>query len=382
MKFRFVEGGIIIAYYPYIRGIAKSYLIKLTLQNIAYSALIITVVIALLVVARTILIPIAFAIIIAFALSPFANWFEKKGVGHGFSVFLTLFLVTIVIAGIITVFSFTFASIIKEFPEIKVEIDKGISTIEYFINDLLNLSDRAIENELEDNSSKLLNPLWEFVENSISSSFLAVGNIFLGALYVIFFLLYRKGLRRIILNNLKGKKLNESSQLLQKIRDVIQSYLLGLFVVILILGTANSIGLWIIGIDHAIFWGYLAGLLVVIPYIGTTIGGLLPFLYALATTDTLWQPVAIVIMYFTFQQLEGNFVTPKIVGSKIEVNPFFVINAMIIGGFIWGVAGLILAVPTIGIVHTILKHYEQTRHLGFLLSNKISKADFDYKNEL
>ena len=112
----------------------------------------------------------------------------------------------------------------------------------------------------------------------------------------------------------------------------------------LILGVLNSFGLWLIGIDYPVFWGFLGAFLAIIPYIGTAIGGLLPFLYALATTSTLWQPMAVIGWFVLVQQIEGNLITPKVLGSSVKVNPFAAIFALFFGGYLWGIPGLILAI--------------------------------------
>src|SRR5690606_17310314 len=111
------------------------------------------------------------------------------------------------------------------------------------------------------------------------------------------------------------------------------------------LGTINSLGLYIIGIEHAMLFGFFAAFLNIIPYIGTTIGGSLPVLYALLNYDELWRPIAVLIFYQLVQTVEGNFITPKIVGSKVSINPFIAIVVLIIGGFYWGIAGMVLSIP-------------------------------------
>ena len=97
----------------------------------------------------------------------------------------------------------------------------------------------------------------------------------------------------ILIQSPKNKREN-LNDILRKIQGTMQKYLYGLLGVIGILAVLNSTGLLIIGIDYAVFWGVLAAFLAVIPYIGTTLGGTLPFLYAVATSDTWWQPIAVV----------------------------------------------------------------------------------------
>ncbi len=150
-----------------------------------------------------------------------------------------------------------------------------------------------------------------------------------------------------------------------------ERYLYGMLSVMLILGTLNSIGLYVIGIKYALFWGFLGGVLAIVPYVGTLLGGLLPFAYALATTDNYWQPLSVVIFYFFIQQFEGNIITPKIVGSSVKINPLAAIFALILGAYLWGVAGAVLAIPLLAIVRIVFSHIDILKPYALLLSSDL-----------
>lgn len=165
-------------------------------------------------------------------------------------------------------------------------------------------------------------------------------------------------------------------------QTTIQKYLYGLLMVIGILAVLNSVGLLIIGIDYAIFWGIMAAFLAVIPYIGTTLGGTLPFLYALATADNWWQPVAVVGMYMVIQQIEGNIITPNVIGNSVSINPLVALLSILLGGFVWGISGIILAIPAIAIVKIVLEHNNRTKPIAFLLSNKLHKPNNSFWDKM
>ena len=144
------------------------------------------------------------------------------------------------------------------------------------------------------------------------------------------------------------------------IEGVIQGYISGLTLVTLIIASLNTIGLLALGIDYAIFFGMLSGVLTIIPYVGIILGALFPVLMALITKDSIWYTVGVVIVFAVVQFLEGNFITPRITGSKVSINALAAIVALLIGGKILGIAGMILAVPGIGVLKILLAH---TRHL-------------------
>lgn len=142
-----------------------------------------------------------------------------------------------------------------------------------------------------------------------------------------------------------------------------------------ILGILNSLGLWFIGITYPAFWGFLAAFLAIIPFVGTFLGGLMTVIYAVATTTSIWQPIAVIGLFSFVQFLEGNVITPKIVGESVKVNPLAIILSLVIGGSIWGVAGLILAVPVIATLKKIMEQVDVTKPFSLLLSSELYQKD-------
>ena len=135
----------------------------------------------------------------------------------------------------------------------------------------------------------------------------------------------------------------ENISILTKIYEVVHSYLTGLVTVTLIVGTLNTIGLLVLGIDYAVFFGFLAAALLVIPFIGILIGSILPIIIALITKDSPMYAVGVAGVFVFVQFLEGNFITPQIVGSKVSINGLVAIIALLLGSALWGLAGMALS---------------------------------------
>jgi len=102
-------------------------------------------------------------------------------------------------------------------------------------------------------------------------------------------------------------------------------------------------------------------------------------LYALATYEHSWQPIAVIGFYAVIQFLEGNIITPKIVGDKVDINPLFAIICVIILSSIWGIAGTILALPLFGIFRIILTQFDSTKPLAALMSSTIDEKVGKFK---
>jgi len=250
--------------------------------------------------------------------------------------------------------------------------DKIIKQVESWIPAL------NVEKMMNKENPDLMKPIGFIGQGFVSTtSFLT--SVGMTLIYAFFLLFYRKNIKTFILYQFAKKTRPEINQTLTEIKETIQSYIGGIGIVVIVLSVLNSIGLSIIGIKYAIFWGILGGLLAIIPYIGTLIGGLLPFLFALSTAEAYWQPIAVLVFYGFVQMLEGNLITPKIVGDKVDVNPLFAILAIVFFGTFWGVAGIVLALPIISILKIVLSNFEETESYAVLMSTEIGEKNASFK---
>lgn len=155
-----------------------------------------------------------------------------------------------------------------------------------------------------------------------------------------------------------------------------KNYIIGLVSVMIIIAIANSTMLLIIGVDYAIMFGCLAALLIIVPYIGTYIGAALPILYALVTMD-FSHALMILIGFIVVQVLEGNFLTPKIVGSNTNVNALTAFLALIIGGYLWGISGMVLSIPFIAMTKKVFRHVSGLQPLALLMGEELYEHDIN-----
>lgn len=137
----------------------------------------------------------------------------------------------------------------------------------------------------------------------------------------------------------------------------------------------------LLDIQHAVFFGVLAAVLTIIPYIGIFIGSLLPILFALVTKDSLWYPLGVALVFWFVQFLEGNFITPNIIGGRVSINPFAAILALFFGGMIWGPLGMILSIPVLAIIKVIFDVVKPLQPYGFLLGNP-SNEDIQERKQI
>lgn len=351
---------------------------SISFQRLAHFLITVTLLTFILIVGRGFLIPLAFAMVIAFLLVPISNGVESFIPARGWAIALTLFLVILPMLGMIGLFGIQLSAVFTDFRDIIDGLMSGVTRLVDWANRSFRLRIHDTEEWLKEGLTGSLDRPFSVLTSSISSSTIVLGNILLTIIYTFFLLLYRTSFKNFLLGQFGPRLRLQASEVLEEVQDVIQQYLYGLLLVIAILAVLNSLGLFLIGIKYAFFWGFLAACLAIIPYIGTTLGGLLPFLYAVATSDSLMQPVLVVLLYMGIQSLEGNFITPKVVGNSVHINPFAAILALILGGLVWGIPGMILALPLVAILKITLENIETTRPMGLLLSDRLYECEEDF----
>ena len=309
-------------------------------------------------------------------LYPVCNYLEKHKIPRILSIIISYVLVFVIFAGIIAFFSSQVINLFDDIKDFGKTLTKLLDKLIYFINHSILPANTNLQEIYKQGSGSLLESSTGIIRKTITSSTNFVAFVIFVIVYTFLFLLYRTAFKNFFLLFFKKQNKEYAYELLNSIPKVIQNYFYGMFIVIITVGTLNGIGMWIIGIDFPFLFGYLAAVLTIIPYIGTTIGGLLPTFYALVTYDNLWMPASVMVLYFSIQTIEGNILTPKIVGNKVSLNPLFALISLLVGGLLWGIAGMILFIPIMAIVKVIFDHIESLQHYGILLG-----SDFGSKEE-
>ncbi|MFN7119799.1 MAG: AI-2E family transporter [Saprospiraceae bacterium] len=343
----------------------------LSLQRIANFLIILVLFFVILVYAKGILVPLVFAALFTLMLKPIAEWYERWLPGRILSTFLTLFTFILPIIGIIMFFWWQFMDVFAAFSGIGEKLKDGFDVVFKWMNQQVNFTRQTSDQWYKENIDPLFSAPLGFVGQGITSTTAVIGNIALAVVYLFFFLLYRTGIKKFFLIQFGDNTRDEAKRIIHRTQHVTQGYLYGLLIVTTILGLSSSIGLWIIGVDYPFFWGGLAAFLAIIPYIGTFLGGLLPFLYAFANSDSIWTPIAVAGLFVGIQFIDNNFITPNVVGSSVKINPFAAILALIIGGAIWGVPGLVIAIPVTAILKEVFEQISFLKPVSVMLSSDL-----------
>ena len=323
----------------------------------------------LLILGRSILIPLMTAWLIAIALYPMQVMFEKKlHIAKGISAFLCVliialfsFLFLFLLAGEVSSFSKDLSSLNQKFPGASREFQ----SLFYTNNTQFNVYfSKAINSFVDFSSSLLVNILMSFTHALIWIIWVLV--------FLLFFLSYRKLLYNglVHVSNLDNRQQVTNS--IESIRRVTKHYVSGILIEMSIVATLIGVLLSAFGIQHGLMIALLSAVLNIIPYIGIYLATLLTVLITYANSNGTAAIVSGIIL-LSVHLLDANILIPKVIGSRVKLNPFATLIAILTGGILWGIPGMFLFVPLVAIARIALEQIPSCRAIVLLLGNDESQ---------
>lgn len=334
---------------------------------------------AIMILAKSILIPLAFAFLIAFILFPVARKIESWGTNEMVSAFLSIFGLFLIIGGAIYLFSNQVIQLSDNLTDFKGKVLNVFADATIIINQNFGFLPELEKGELLEKIKTWLNESsGTLLSQTFNSTASVVFGLFTTLIFTFLILIYRNGLVRALVLFFPQNHRERALGMFKSVQQVGQKYLFGMMVIVVILGFVNSIGLMIIGIDNPFLFGFLAAVLALIPYAGTTLGAAIPVVYSFISHDSLWMPITITLFFWLVQVVESNFLTPKIVGGNLKINALTAILSIIIGASVWGIAGMVLFLPFAAMLKAVGEEYVELKPFALLIGeNNYKKKDKD-----
>ena len=305
----------------------------------------------------------------AYLLLPVASYLENIKVPRPVSILLSILLGMTVIGGVVFFLYNRITFFLEDIPTLRLNAQNNINAVLNEIEADFGFSVEAQKNWLRQNFNDYFESGAGNILNAFSATTSTIFAIGIIPVYVFFMLFYRNKFRNFILM-VTGKGTHDKTKnVLEQISNVTQRYVGGVVTVVLILCILNSVGLMIIGIKYAIMFGILSALMNLIPYFGTLIGGVIPLTFTLFS-DTPEKALGIIVLYLIIGFTDHNILTPNITGGAVQINPFFTILGLVIAAVIWGVPGMLIAVPTMGIVKIIFENVTELHPYAYLMGTE------------
>jgi len=312
--------------------------------------------------------PLITAVILSLIVLPLSQRMEKK-LKRPLAAILNSLLLFLISVGLMAIVSFQIRSFTEDWPQIQEAMEPKIESVKEFALNHTPLSQQDIA-EAKNTSSEMSFQPGEKAKTFMSglSSFLA--NYLLTFVYIFFLLNYRHIFKNFLLRVFPDKKQETIKTIIVKSAKVAPQYLLGKLILMGLLAVLYSIGLGISGVDNFILVSIIAAVLTLIPYIGNVIGFIMAVAFGFLTSGDTTVLIGIALTFTITQFVESYVLQPYVVGERVDVHPFFIIVSVILGNMVWGIIGMILAIPILGIITVVLLNIRQLEPFGILLSKK------------
>lgn len=316
---------------------------------------------------KVVFVPLLFSIIFAVMLYPFCLRFEKLGFSKGLASFVAVFITTIFLILLAYLIFRQLSIFLQQIPQLSEKTNKIIENIQQYASQNLRVKKTSFADNLQQQVNELPNRAAGIVANALPFISGLLIEIFLIPLYVFFLLYYRHFFLEFFYKIFHDSEKTLIDETLEKLEVVIKGYIRGQFFDILIIGGANTIVLYFLGIGYTIVLGFGLAFLCIIPYLGMIIGSVIVILVAVLTTNTTWQPLTAFFVLWFIHIIDSNIVAPTVIGSRISINPLVAIFILFLFGELWGLAGLFLAFPLAAILKVIFDTIPGLKPYGFLL---------------
>ncbi|MEP7238648.1 MAG: AI-2E family transporter [Ferruginibacter sp.] len=318
-------------------------------------------------IGQDIIIPIVYATIFAILLNPIVNFLLRKKVSKIIAITIVVSVSLIVVLVIFYLFFSQLSMFSKSFPQFKIKLDLASDQLVKWAAHEFGYRPSKINKWITDTQAQAISSYAN--GETLSQLGQLTITLVLIPVYLFMMLYYKSLLLEFIRKLFRQEHHTAVVEVLANSKNIIQSYLVGLFFEMIIMAVLNSAGLLILGIDYAVILGILAAVLNIIPYIGGIVATLLPMIIAFVTKDSLVYPLLVFVITICIQFIDNNFIVPRIVASRVQINALISVIGVLIGGAIWGVGGMFLSIPLIAILKVIFDHIESLKPWGFLFGN-------------
>lgn len=300
------------------------------------------------------LIPFSFSCLLAILLTSPSRRLENLGLSRGFAGIICLLFAVIIFFVVFYFISSSIVSFKNDFPSMVQNIRQAGDDFQGWLHQRFNLSTEKIREMMNSSTSNVLpntSVLVNTALTTVSDAFLVGTIVFLQTFLL---LIYRSLIMKFFISLFADDFSPRIYNIMDRIRYVIRSYIVGLSIEMVAVAFAYCGALFILGVKYALLLGIIGAILNLIPYLGIFIACILTALITFSTntpSTVIWSVASIVVIHL----IDANILLPKIVGSKVKINALATIMGVIIGGAIWGIPGMFLAVPAMAIIKVVFE---------------------------
>ena len=318
------------------------------------------------------LVPLAFAFLVAIMLLPIASQLERWRFSRAMAALTVILLFIFLLSSVCMLLASQMGSFVADFPQLQQQLIHTITELQSWINLKFHINSARQMDYLEQLAMGTLGSATAFISTTLLSlSSLLIFIIFV-LLYTFFLLLYRSLLVTFMVAVFDAKHRETVLSVIFQTRLIIKGYVTGLMIEMVVVAFVNCTLFWILGIKYATLLGIMAAIFNIIPYLGIYVATVISMLLTLTNSSlatTIQVGIGLLVVHF----LDSNILLPRIVGSKVKINALVTILAVVAGNLLWGIPGMFLAIPFIAILKIIFENIDQMKPWAILLGDTALK---------
>ncbi len=309
-----------------------------------------------------ILSPLFIGIVVAWLLNPFIKWLESKKIRRGiactFSYVVLVACIILLVKAIIPLLYNQTIELVGNFPNIFANVKEWTTSLFNNVNSsTLNVEniEKTILLKLDEVSSHLSTSLPSIIINIVTSTISYIGTFIVGLVIGFFLLLSCNNLSNTLLELLPKKFRYDTRELGHRINQSLRSYVTGALLDALLVFIVSTLAFALIGLKAPILFGIFCGLMNVIPYAGPYIGGAPAVIVGFSQGTGIG--IAVLVAIVLIQSIEGNVLQTLIISKTTKLNPVTIIIGLLLFGHFFGIVGMLLSTPIIGVLKVVVKYF-------------------------
>ncbi len=337
--------------------------------RLAFTLLAVALILLFMWMGKSLLVPLFFSFLVAILLHPVVRFFENKKFPRSLAAVLSLLMFMILVSGIFYFFSRQIDRLTRDLPSLQAKILEKWGDIQAWISEKYHVTNTQQIAYMNKSATGIINTAM----NSVATTFVGIaGTLVLTIFFFIFtffILRYRRLLMRFVVELFHESHDFKVKGIISRIRVLINSYVVGLLIEMLVVGVIIFTSLIIIGVKYSLLISVLAAVLNIIPYIGIYFCMAIAMLIT-ATTGTTGHVVAVGIVFIVTHFIDANVILPHVVGGKMKMNPFVTILVVLIGHLVWGIPGMFLFIPLTAMIRLVSEEVPDMKPWAILLGEE------------
>jgi predicted PurR-regulated permease PerM len=331
---------------------------------------IIVLTVLILIYGKPFLVPLTIAALLSMLLLPITQWFQRKRFGKALSTLLSISLLLMFLSGVLFFVGWQLSGILEDSNKLKEVVSEKYEDTKEFIAEKLGITEQKQEKMIAEQQNSSTAKMSSTITDVMAGISGFLTDTMLVFVYIFLFIYQRSRIKGFIIRLLSVKERPHAIEILDQTQKVTVKYLSGLFLMIVCLWVMYGIGFSLLGVKNAIFFAVLCGLLEIVPFVGNLTGTALTVVMALIQGGDLNMVIGILVVYGLVQFIQTYLLEPIIVGAEVSINPMFTIIGLVAGEMIWGIGGMILAIPLLGITKIVFDHIEPLKPFGYLIGSE------------